>query len=173
LAPVEIDLRNFAELKLLLRLAEDGVGGLQLRLRGLHSGFRRDDFEIRAADGEHDQIARVVGRKLVGAFGLFGRAIIVYVRHVRHGLGQSRAHVHVIERAHKGREGEAGNRNVDANAERRKVFGLKRFGNVAADVRQERGPRDVTLALGLAHSLREAYGAEIVGKPPRDRFAQR
>ena len=45
---------------------------------------------------------------------------------------------------------------------RDRIFGFKRFGNVATHVRQQHASRHAALALGLAHTLREAHGAEVI-----------
>ena len=65
LTSIRIDLGDQADVALLQGLLIDGVGCVQLSLRGVHSGFRGQHLKIGSADGENHQILRVKRGQLI------------------------------------------------------------------------------------------------------------
>ena len=103
LGAIKVGLRDDAGAALFKRLSIKGVGGLQLSARRVQPRFRRDRLKICAADGQRDQVFRVLGGFLVGAHDLFGRTVVFPGRHVHHLLVQSRAKIEEVEGADDGR----------------------------------------------------------------------
>src|SRR5262249_29634997 len=141
LSAIDVGLGDNASAALLQRLAIKGVGSLQLSARRVQPRFRRDHLKVGAADGQDDEIVRVLGRLFVGSHDLFGRAVVFPCRHVYYPLGQGRAKVEEVERPHDGRYGEARNQLADllvkAEACRPQVYLLDGFAQIPAQVREQ------------------------------------
>ena len=77
LAAVNVDLRREAHLPLLLCLAEESGGGVQLRVRGLDPLRGCEHLQVCAADGKDDRVACIPCGEFCGVVKIFGRAIVV------------------------------------------------------------------------------------------------
>ena len=80
LVAIGVDFGDEALGKLLLALVVDRVRALQLRFLGSHARLGRDRLQIRPADGQRDQLARVLRGIPIGFGNLAGGAVIVDCR---------------------------------------------------------------------------------------------
>ena len=133
---------------------EDRIGGVELRLRGVHAGLGGQHLQVSAAHRQSDQVARILQAVLAGAGGGLGGAVVIDGGQVRHGLAETGLEGEVVERTHDGGNVEAG--DADAQAERGQIGLLHGFAEAAIDVRQQGAAGHRHLGAVLTHGLRHA-----------------
>src|SRR5581483_5465339 len=133
-----------------------GLRGRDLRASGFHPRGGGDDLEIPAGDGEHDQVARVLGVHAGGSGVLARGAVVVEAGEVEDALAGAGADVEVVERADDLR-----NAGKATKAERGEVDLLLVDERVAGDVRKQVAALDRPDRVGQADALLRDDRAEI------------
>jgi hypothetical protein len=132
---VDVELRQYALSVLLRGLMEDGIGGVELDLRGVHAGLGGQHLQISAAHRQGDELARILQAVLAGSGGGLGGTVIMKLGEVRHGLAEAGLKGEVVKRAHDVGNAEAGQRRADAQSEGGEIDLLHGFAEIAVEVR--------------------------------------